>query len=431
MDTRCADPDLQLDVDVMILEYSLFQAIEAQFQLLSAGLEKDADQAKNNETLRHLAILDSSIQIFNERHPEYEHSPRLAFRFDIVEFLVLLVRLVSASSLHFTNDMLQAFENRAQDDLKARRSWQASRARHFRRLEKLPASSSHAAVDREVELQIYAAWGKFQRAPISAPTFKPVRVFVLMSLLSRFMTISAKFLGLMGEIEPGLNKSWIEVACELIYRTSLETLQVQTQFFCTDNLPTLDDCFAWGYVESDTTEDDHGVTSNEEMTDMVNQMFRLGMREDPEWTKLRLETLHEFSISHDASHSSRSCRLERLADKYPIETFHLKIVGFLQNVWQLSCRDDLLGKPILVEIEERHLESLDIVGSDFDDFARRVGLTRSLDSLEHINISVGHRSTTGLLAETSLSERYEHELKRRKRLSGLTNGTSPIIKLED
>lgn len=35
-DTRCADPTLQIDVDVMVLEYLLYQATRAQFQALES-----------------------------------------------------------------------------------------------------------------------------------------------------------------------------------------------------------------------------------------------------------------------------------------------------------------------------------------------------------------------------------------------------------
>lgn len=37
-DTRCADPTLQIDVDVMVLEYLLYQATGAQFQALHSPI---------------------------------------------------------------------------------------------------------------------------------------------------------------------------------------------------------------------------------------------------------------------------------------------------------------------------------------------------------------------------------------------------------
>ncbi|KAJ9611609.1 hypothetical protein H2200_004793 [Cladophialophora chaetospira] len=431
MDTRCANPGLQLDVDIMILEYTLFQAIQAQFHLLSSELGSNAEQGNETQTRRELAIFDSFVRIFNARHSGYEHDAGSHFRLDVLEFLVLLSGLLPSPSLHFTNRMLEELKVQAKADLEARRAWQAARARHFRRLEKQPACKSDAMVHRDVEMQIYEAWKRTEQASTPAPDSEATKVFVLLSLTSRFMTISAKFFGLMEEMKPGLTREWIQVACELIFRTSLESLRLQTQYRCTDNLPTLEDCFAWGYIEPDTSVDIAGA-SNEEITDLINQMFRLGDTEDRDWTKFRLETLYEFSIATDASVSSQSSRLERLADRYPLEAFHTNLVPLLQNIWQLSCRDDLLGKPALVELEEGHLASLDIVGAEFERFASKVGLRSLFDSLEHINAPEGLSSTKGLLAGPSLSERYEHELKleQRRQANGHANGTSPVIKLE-
>ena len=39
-DTRCANPEYQLDVDVMILEHLLYHAVRAQFDALRAESEK-------------------------------------------------------------------------------------------------------------------------------------------------------------------------------------------------------------------------------------------------------------------------------------------------------------------------------------------------------------------------------------------------------
>lgn len=33
-DTRCANPEFQLDVDIMMVEYTIYKAIEAQLKLL-------------------------------------------------------------------------------------------------------------------------------------------------------------------------------------------------------------------------------------------------------------------------------------------------------------------------------------------------------------------------------------------------------------
>ncbi|ETI25275.1 hypothetical protein G647_04650 [Cladophialophora carrionii CBS 160.54] len=433
-DIRCADADLQLDVDTMILDYTLFQSTQAQLHFLSGGLEdNEEEEGRSREALRLLTVFDSFIQIFNEHHSDYEHSPGLTFRLDILEFLVLLSGLSSGPSPHFTDEMLEKLKVRAQDDIQARRRWQAARQRHFRRPEKRPATVSRTdLVERDVERQIYEAWTySHPSTPYSDP--QSIKVLLLFHLVPRFMVISAKFSDL---IDQSLEQRWMRVACELMLRTGLETLRFQTLNRQAAALPSLEDCFSWGYVDPRDTTDIGGTTAyNDEVMDLVNEMLRLrddssgytaGGIEDPEWTKLRISTLHEFSIVADASVASRMNRFDRLAEKYPLEDFVQKLVGVVHNIWELSSRDEYLGKPALVEIEEGHLQSLDIVGADFDGFASKVGLVRRFDSPARVDVSLGGSS------EQSLNERFQHELRRLKRLSDRQhNGTSPVIKSED
>jgi hypothetical protein len=426
---RCSEPDLQLDVDIMILDYTLFQVITAQLRCLPSGLDDNEEVGRSHEALRLLTIFDSFIQIFNGHHPGYEHDPGLTFRLDILEFLVLLSGLSSGPSPHFTDVMLEKLKARAQDDIQARRMWQAARQSHLRRLEKRPATASTTGVvDGDVERQIYEAW-THQLASGAGSDPRVIKVLLLFHLLPRFMVISAKFSDL---IDQSLDQRWMRVACELMLRTGLESLRFQTLNPQADTVPSLEDCFAWGYVDPRDLPD-AGATAayDEEVVDLVNKMFRLPTSsvsvegvEDPEWTKLRISTLQEFSMVADASIVSREGCFDRLAEKYPLENFVHKLVGVLHNIWGLSCRDEYLGRPVLVEIEEGHLQSLDIVGAEFDEFASKVGLPRQFDLL-------GGNDVAGRLSEQSLSERFRHELERLRRVNDRYNGASPVVKLED
>ncbi|KIW69383.1 hypothetical protein PV04_05263 [Phialophora macrospora] len=428
-DIRCEDPDLQLDVDMMILDYTLFRSIKAQLQFLSGGLDDNEGVGRSHEALHLLTIFDSFIQIFNEHHPSYEHNTGLTFRLDILEFLVLLSGLSSGPSPHFKNVMLEKLKARAQDDIQARRKWQAARRSHLRRLEKHPATASKTdVVDGDVERQIYEAWTHQHTAGRGSDP-RVIKVLLLFHLIPRFMVISAKFSDL---IDQSLDQRWMQVACELMLRSGLESLRFQTLDPQADTVPSLEDCFAWGYVDPGDFPD-RGATAawDEEVVDLVNQMFRLPASstsvegvEDPEWTKLRISTLQEFSIVADAPLVSRENCFDQLAEKYPLEDFVRKLVGVLQNIWELSCRDEYLGKPVLVEIEEGHLQSLDIVGTEFDEFASNVGLPRRFDALGGIDVTMGH-------SEQSLNERFQHELQRVRRVNGRYNRATPVVKLED
>ncbi|EXJ73269.1 uncharacterized protein A1O5_03029 [Cladophialophora psammophila CBS 110553] len=446
MDTRCADPELQLDVDLMVLEYTLFQAVEVHLGVLSGGFEDD--DGKMHGLQRVLAIFDSFIEIFNQSHPSHEQSPEFSFRLQILEFVVLL--LCRCSSVIATDrpadDLSSMLGGYAKRDLRARRTWLASRERDCRKVGKMPATSW------DLEQQIYTAWtGKSPNYASSASGH--ITGPLLLSLLPRFMAISARF---MEATKQGPSDIWMDVACEFMLQASLEALQLRSQDGDAEGLPRLEDCFAWGYIDLDLDtslhDDVHPAPYDDETAEIVNNLFRSPLEgggpdaEHPDWTNLRIDTLHEFSIAADivsssappSSSQTRLLRLERLSHKHPFGEFQQRLVSLLQNLWTLSCRDEILGKPVLVEIGEGHVSSLGLErGSvDFEQFAARVGVDRGfLDEIEGDRIlvrkapdSIG--TTLGLVREQSLNETYEHqrERERLRQARRTLNGGSPDVK---
>lgn len=453
-DLRCADPDLQLDVDTMILEYTIFRAIEAQFQLLYGDASAEPEKA----ALRPLLIFNSFIQIFNEHHPDHEHSPEIIWQLDILEFLVLLCAVSYPSCPFLTDATKEQVRERAKGEVEARRKWLAMRERHFRRLEKQPAATtpsfSPINVSRDVEDQICAAWENNQTAT-PCPEPQITDALLLFSLLPRFMTISAKFWDMMDESDVHPNENWMKVACELMLRASLEILQLRTKGLQSDSLPSLEDCFAWGYIEPSPCPDDDRRTvttpSDPEIAELINLMFRSSTpsttttsttkstsapqtvwSENPQWTTLRTETLSEFCLAPDSSTSSQSSRLDRLSDKYPRAQVTQKLVTFVQSIWTLCRDEELFDKPVLVELEEGHLKSRGIdSGVEFEAFAARVGLYSS------VAVCPGDASGTSASPQEGILdiEKYMRELEQRgarRESSTVVNGiTYPVIKLED
>lgn len=451
-DTRCADPDLQLDVDTMILEYTLFRAIEAQFQRLSNGAGAEPEE---KALLRPLLIFNAFIQIFNEHHPDHEHSPEIIWQLDILEFLVLLCAVAYPSWPLLTDTTSDQVKERAKREVRARRRWLATRERHFRRLEKQPASTtssiSQANVSRDVENQICAAW-KSNQTETSSSEPQITDAILLFSLLPRFMIISAKFWDMMDESDVHPNENWMSVACELMLRASIEVLQLRTKNLGSDSLPSLEDCFAWGYIEPSVLYDDNEddkitttTTSDPEIAELINLMFRSPTpspdttesasalqtvsSENIQWTALRTETLSEFCIAPDSTTSSQCSRLDRLADKYPRLQLAQKLVKFVQSIWTLCCDEELFDKPVLVELEEGHLKSRGIdAGVDFEAFAARVGL--------HMSVGVGKSDSSGTGDGGVLDfYGYMQELERRgarREITTVVNGIRyPFTKLED
>ncbi|KIW87370.1 uncharacterized protein Z519_12006 [Cladophialophora bantiana CBS 173.52] len=394
MDTRCADSELQLDVDLMVLEYTLFQAVEVHLGVLSGGFEDD--DGKIHGLQRVLAIFDSFIEIFNQSHPSHEQSPEFSFRLQILEFVVLLLcRCSSVIAMDRpADDLSSMLSGYAKSDLQARRTWLAGRERDCRKLGKRPARCCEAYRAWDLEQQIYTAWtGTNPNYASSASEYTTGPL--LLSLLPRFMAISARF---MEAIKQGPSDIWMDVACEFMLQASLEMLQRRSQDGDAECLPRLEDCFAWGYIDLDVDFDTslYGdalpAPDDDETAEMVNNLFRSSLEssgpdaELPDWTHLRIDTLHEFSIAADtvsffappSSSQTRLLRLSRLSHKYPYGEFQQRLVSLVQRIWTLSCRDEILGKPVLVEIGEGHVSGVGLErGSvDFEQFAARVGLDR-------------------------------------------------------
>ncbi|OAP58648.1 hypothetical protein AYL99_07738 [Fonsecaea erecta] len=334
MDTPCADPELQLDVDLMVLEYTLFQAIEAHLSVLSRGGFQDEEAARGLQ--RELAMFESFLEVFNHNHPLYEQSPEFTLRLQFLEFLVLLLSLscgrchrssaaaISADCccccrccLSSTVDASVMLLDRrsAMDDLRTRRRWLARRERGYQQGGKGSVTAAgeldldHAQAAWGLEQRIYSAWsprGAHHACPAPLHTTGPPSLLLSLSLLlPRFMAMSARFVDV---TKQGPSDLWIDVACEFMLQAGLESLRVRRDDGGSECLPSLEDCFAWGYngdVPSHSFLEDNDGDDDEKQTEIVlNNLFRLRRHEtgadvdmeDPEWTELRLDTVQEFTI---------------------------------------------------------------------------------------------------------------------------------------
>ena len=435
MDARCVDAEVQLDVDVMILEYTLFHAVEVRFRPASVVHQGSHDEAKVQEALRLLRIFDSFVHVFNQVHPKYEHSPELNFRMDILEFLVLLDGLSSTILPHMADGMMETLRIRAQDDINSRRNWQTARQRYLRRLEKHTSMPSTEEIERDVERLIYATWSN-SHAWTRRHILSIDRILILHTLLSRFMVISAKVSDLIDQI---IDQEWMQFACELMLQVGIEALLLQTNGYQAKALPSLEDCFAWGYIDPGSTQLPIATASSkEEMAELVNKMLRspstsksIAGLENPHWTKLRVKTLDEFALAPGASLEAKTFRLQRLSEKCPWDVFSRKLRSFAQNMWDLSCENDHMGKPVLVEIEEGHLQSLNIVGADFEDFMSKVHQTRG-SCLDHdAAAKVQLFEVNGLLQEQNLQDLYHYQRQAQEQTNLRAYDTTISIKLED
>jgi hypothetical protein len=387
-DTRCANPDLQLDVDLMVLEYTLFQATRAQFDLLLADWrDHDVQQARVSSdasatATRLLTIFDTLVRLFNQNHPTHVKSAAFSFSLGILELLVLISNWSlgqTQAPQHFSNDMSERLHLEATRNLAGRRRWLVIRERQRRPI-------SHNA---GVQDPVSRAWERTDWAhdAVPHPRPRPPPRPLLFDLQPRFMGLSAEVAAVLGVPK----EDWMKIACEFMLQASLESLRIRLLEGDDGSLPQLEDCFAWGYVDPQVyTPGDVAGEAIEEKPDfdLLNNLFdedcpdSQDAGENPQWTQLRMEYLAVFFLTGaDQSKQTRLWRLDRLADKYRLADFQRRLLTFVQHMWHLTWENGIHGKPILVQIEEGHLKSLGIDegAAEFDDFMVRVGLKKDVN----------------------------------------------------
>jgi len=373
-DMRCANVELQLDVDVMILEYMLYQATNALLQALQAD-----DEDKNTEATTLVLAFDTFIRYFSHHHPDYVKSDQLLFNLKILEFLVLVSDLRSGSS---SDKHAQHLRKEASRNYEARQRWLDARRVQAQQPESL-AASSQANFPYHIEGQLHTTW---DHRILHRDTESSHSTWSLFHLLPRFMEITAEIGSLLSG-DP--NERWMDIAGEFMLQGGVESLRPQVGIDA-ENSSTLqrrvglEECFAWGFIDYRLALRPSGITNDQpdELHLAINELFRrpsdsadvILQEENPMWTSMRAKYLSEFMIAEDASFQSRESHLERLSQTYPREGFHDKVANYIEKVWE--HHGQCCGIPVLAEIEQGHIKSLDVEGQDFDDFMIKVGLRR-------------------------------------------------------
>jgi hypothetical protein len=370
-DTRCADPELQLDVDLMILEYALYHATKARLEALQAE-----DEGRNGEATRLVLVFDTFIRLFNQNHPEHVKSAQLLFNLKILEFLVLLS---AGPAKDFSDVHAHSLRKEASQSRETRQRWLDLRHTQAQQPGWV-AALSKADLSYSIERQIYAAWDHSVHNEDASSDDSAGSLF---HLLPRFMEISAEIASLLSG-DP--NESWMNIACEFMLQASVESLRSQVGIGVGGDRPGLEECFGWGFINYELATP--SISHNHyDLEVAINELFRRSsdnpdevlQEEDPLWRDVRAQYLSEFSIADDASVQSQGWRLDRLTQKYPPNDFHDNLVNYIEKVWEHHC--ECCGIPVLAEIEQGHIRSLQVEGQEFDNFMVNVGLRKDSSGL--------------------------------------------------
>jgi hypothetical protein len=346
------------------------------------------------------------MTIFKATHPNYTFEKGTSFNMKLLETVVLVNMTGQAADTDFnarpaipaSEDMKQLWQDDSLQVFDHSSRW----LKHRGDLIQSKSSGRHLEARIREEEATTSPWSTFQKSHVAGNA-----QFTLLSVLHRFMALSAEISHIMREDRGDeISDKWIDLALEMMLQSALSLLTPPTQdaplnpIFSTNGnpppAPGLKESFAFGYL--------HSLPSPPFSASdlLINNMFASTTDsntpiENPAWTTARASFLAEFRLSSPtltlkASSSSAPInpapfltRLAKLKHKYPFPAFRQNLFRCLEHFFIINM--NLHGKPVLVQIEEGTLEGME--EEEFEGFLRRVGLVRDEEGRIDFGFGVG------------------------------------------
>ncbi|KAK5131384.1 hypothetical protein LTR08_000987 [Meristemomyces frigidus] len=395
---RTTHDDTALEVDILILDYAVYESIAACLASRDPSTDTPVSLAHS------LAMTKDFVAIFKARHPTYTDL-ELRFRMRLLQFAILFTQRLTrnpATPARADTQHLRA------NNLDRARRWIGTAERvpsaayttepfdtpsSFPTTEKLEHNRAYVLYELDIPAEDEAYEDSF---------YGTVSCVSLLDLLPMFMQVSAA-----RSAHNSATEDWMQLACEFMLQACLEQYLV-----CgAQGSDAVNEAFAWGYRDSAGTE---GRESGEEVDNKreggddeeVNDMF-----EDPVyeseidgWRQVRehyiawlfppakssKDTYSVPTPSDDAGDSDRPpvatdlvSQLEMAAAEHPIATFENTMLKFLSELSQSVTR------PILVQLEAGALDGMS--KEETSEFVRSCGLSTA----EFCKGPVGVQSCSG------------------------------------
>ncbi|PSK38482.1 Vacuolar import and degradation protein 27 [Elsinoe australis] len=320
MDLKCVDPNLQLDVDVMILDFLIYSAIDA---LLVEANRSDANQGalKADDALHRV---NGYLATFNANHEKPPDLPHLQFRLQVLQFITL-----------FYNEYSPAIRSPPLHALRKLRCENVTRAKQWHRKESEPVEKLFRTIKRQgrqlKDSHAYRDGGCY-----------------LLTILPLFMRLSIQ----MADTAP--SESWMHLAASFMLQAALDYFinfrpcrqrKWRKMKFA---LRALREAFAWGCADScDEGSDEHGFQ------DMLWPESESQSEDDggslDTWAAIREEYLLKFMPPRTRSLEQH---IKDMQVQYPIGDFRSRMRQFLRMV-AVS-----IPPPVLVQVEAGQLFGL-------------------------------------------------------------------------
>lgn len=342
-------PDVSLDVDIMILDFLAFDAIKA---CLETRISTTYGSSRGSLGAK-LQLVNSFTTVFKARHQQARPDRELRVRLLLLKMVVLLTQRYTMNPTTPDKSTLQDLRSSNRQRAQA---WVESRGlapsstcdvsllvkQDSIALERLEGNRAHVLhqLDYPAEDEDYADAFYGTSGCIS-----------LLDILPLFVELSAASDNLHGG---GLTPRWMQLACEFMLQASLEQYLV----FGTRGAETLDEAFAWGYDENSLVRN----TSSGEHSAQINDMFEDDdyAMEVEGWDALKNEYIQEL-MGHGPSDAKSSggpdeldfaSHMEGVAAMHPIDSFEASVAKFLRA---LSAS---VAEPVLAQLKRGHLDGM-------------------------------------------------------------------------
>ncbi|KAH9819397.1 hypothetical protein Tdes44962_MAKER05235 [Teratosphaeria destructans] len=335
LETQCAQADVSLDVDIMILDYLAYQATCAAIASRSAAVQTPALLAPNAN------MVDGFLAIFKARHIAYEMDEELRFRLLLLKLVILYTQRLTRNPTTPDRTAVQVLR---ETNRRRAEAWLHRDIRPDSRQSPVSDSSpaEQAELDAHRALVLHSLGIPAEDEAYDDAHYGTQDCVSLLDLLPLFMRVSAARDEMNGP-DLAMNNTFMTLAAEFMLQAVLEQVLV-----CGAQAShAAREAFAWGYSADDASAQDEWAAINDMFCDPA---FK---EEVHEWRGIR-DAYRGLVVHHhkDRAVTSSVAQLSTVASEHPIAVFESKVLGFLIAMMQS------ISKPVLVQLETGQLDGM-------------------------------------------------------------------------
>lgn len=367
---RTAHEDTALEVDLLILDYLVYQTTSTAL----AGRTTGAGDVTVRLSLdNNLAMMDSFVQIFSTKYPSFQADVELRFRLMLLKFTTAFTQRLTRNATTPTTAALQIL--RGQNQIRARQ-WIGSENRIPSCAQDMSAFDSDLPLDLNTLEQNRAYVMRMLEAPEEDDAYDDAfygtsTSLSLLDLLPVFMKIVAARNAISAS---NMSKQLMQTVGEFMLQACVEQYLVRGD----SGSDAVDEAFAWGLDRSRTDRDamevdgEAQMRNHEDSDDEINAMFTADDDEETPsevhgWAETKMAFMKQLVLpARQSSEAGLKDSLEAAAQRYPIADFNARIRGFLTALLAST------SEPILFQLDKGCLDGYTADGTG--KFLRECGL---------------------------------------------------------